>query len=226
MKIVALILTAIIFISCEVKKDAQVKDMETAKETPSEVKFIDPKGVCNLLSSVGLDQGNFQLGKSESYPNRYLCNDFKVKEMTYSSSGLAGNELQYVVYGSKRGVTDLTLKYRNFAGADKARENEKDIQVFITAANILTKTTLGTELDDLAKKQILETLTVPPQTSKVVYEKNFDRAVLSISRTVNSTGIARLVTLTIFADEYWKDDKNTMLEWGYKEAIMTDEKIL
>ena len=145
MKNIILILIAVFLTNCEVKKDTQIKDTESAKEIPSEVKFIDPKGVCNLLSSVELNQGEFRLGRNEAFPNRYLCDNFKIKEMTYSSSGLASNELQYLVYGSKRGVTDLTLKYRNQAGADKARENEKDIQVFITAANILTKATLGTD---------------------------------------------------------------------------------
>ena len=218
MKYVALIVIVAFFVSCETKQTTQIKNTETIKEISPDVKFINLKGVCNLLSSIGLDQGNFRLIESEAYSNHYICDAYEAKKMT-CSWGAVCNEIVYLAEGSKRGVTELNLKYRNYAGADKAPENEKDIQVFITAANILTKAALGIELDDLAKKQILETLTVPPPDSKVVYEKKFNRAVLSIFRSVGSTRSVRVVKLTIFADEYWKDDKNTFMEWGCRNDI-------
>lgn len=186
----------------------------------TEVKFINPKGVCNLLSNLGLNQGDFRLSKGEAYSNHYSCNAYKKKEMTCSPSGLACNEIEYFADGSNKGVTELKLRYRNFAGSTKNVENEKDIQVFMDAANILTKATLETSLDDLAKKQILETLTISPPTDvkagKIIYEKKFDNGVISIFRSVNPTGLARVVELTIYADEYWKDNKNTFEEWGQK----------
>jgi hypothetical protein len=216
MKNIVLFLIVVLFTSCQLKQNTQLKDTEMVKETQSEVKFINPNGVCSLLSSIGLNQGNFRLVESEGYSSKYLCDAYKTNQMTCSSSGVVCNELEYVAYGSKRGVTELNLKYRNYAGEEKSRENEKDIKAFITAANILTKATLGTELDELAKKQILETLTVAPQAGKIIYEKKVNQAVLSIFRSVNPAGVARVVELTIFADEYWKDEKNTSMEWGEK----------
>ena len=187
--------------------------------------LFDSNWACHLLKNEGLDQGNYGFAGNSDIPNRYSCKGYKVKELTCtsgsSSFGVKSNcnLIEYKSLGTKNGVTDLNLVY--YGNDDDVGHNE-DIKPFIKIANELTKNALNIELNEEAKKAIIETLSLNYRKGQhEVFKNNLGSAVLSVQRSIlpyeNSKNKAkRRIHLIIYANDYWTNNDNVLRAWKEK----------
>ncbi|MDQ3713784.1 MAG: hypothetical protein M3388_16405 [Acidobacteriota bacterium] len=201
------------------------KKSELVSQNNASSNLFDSNWACQLLKNEGLDQGNYAFAGNPGIPNRYSCKDYKVKELTCTSSvdtfKVKGNcnIIEYKSLGTKKGVTDLNLVYY---GNDDDVGHKEDIKLFLKIGNELTRNALNIELSEEAKKAIIETLSLNYRKGQhEVFKNNFGPTILSIQRSIlpyeNSKNKAkRRIHLIIYANEYWTNNDNVLSAWKEK----------